>query len=140
MTPPSIRRMRSPQRFDRRAELSSARREEAITLFQVNQAGRTAVERVVALFFSVAAIAGSVGIAAGTPDVVLPLPALLLLLLSYMFQQYADLTVLGTARRHLEDLVNEGLGGKALIYETAVAQIRQTSPLVRSVRLLQDIS
>ena len=115
------------------------RREEAIAFFQVNQAGRTAVERVVALFFSVAAIAGSVGVAAQTPEVVLPLPPLLLLLLSYMFQQYGDLTVIGTARRHLEDLVNDRVGGKGLIYETAVAQIRQVPPLSRSMRMLQSL-
>lgn len=92
-----------------------------------------------ALFFSVAAIAGSVGVAAGTPDVLLPLPALLFLLLSYMFQQYSDLTVLGGARRRLEDLVNDELGAKGLVYETAVAQIRQVKPLVRSVRYLQGL-
>ncbi len=120
-------------------ELIQARREEAIAFFHVNQTGRNAVERVVALFFSVAAIAGSVGVAAGTPDVLLPLPALLFLLLSYMFQQYSDLTVLGTARRRLEDLVNDQLGAKGLVYETAVAQIRQVEPLARSVRLLQGL-
>jgi len=114
-------------------------REEAIAFFQVNQNGRNAIERVVALFFSVAAIAGSVGVAAGTPDVLLPLPALLFLLLSYMFQQYSDLTVLGSARRRLEDLVNDQLGTKGLIYETAVAQIRQVRPLVSSVRYLQGL-
>jgi hypothetical protein len=119
--------------------LVESRRQEAIAFFQVNQAGRNAVERVVALFFSVAAIAGSVGVAAGTPDVVLPLPSLLFLLLSYMFQQYGDLTVLGTARRHLEDLVNVRVGGKGLIYETAVAEVRKSAPLVWSVRLLQSL-
>lgn len=120
-------------------ERVQTRRDEAIAFFQVNQTGRNAVERVVALFFSVAAIAGSVGVAAGTPDVLLPLPALLFLLLSYMFQQYADLTVLGCARRRLEDFVNADLEAKALIYETAVAQIRQVNPLVRSVRFLQAL-
>ncbi len=120
-------------------ELVEARREEAIAFFHVNQTGRSAVERVVALFFSVAAIAGSVGVAAGTPDVLLPLPALLFLLLSYMFQQYSDLTVLGGARRRLEDLVNEQVGAKGLVYETAVAQIRQVPPLVNSIRLLQGL-
>ncbi|HET9593330.1 MAG TPA: hypothetical protein VFP17_10475, partial [Solirubrobacterales bacterium] len=121
------------------ADRIQTRREEAIAFFHVNQTGRNAVERVVALFFSVAAIAGSVGVAAGTPDVLLPLPALLFLLLSYMFQQYADLTVLGCARRRLEDLVNSELEAKGLVYETAVAQIRQVNPLVRSVRLLQGL-
>lgn len=120
-------------------ERVQARREEAVAFFHVNQTGRNAVERVVALFFSVAAIAGSVGVAAGTPDVLLPLPALLFLLLSYMFQQYSDLTVLGSARRRLEDLVNDQLGVKGLVYETAVAEIRQVKPLVHSVRLLQAL-
>jgi len=123
-------------RSDQRLE---ARREEAIAFFHVNQTGRTAVERVVALFFSVAAIAGSVGVAAGTPDVLLPLPALLFLLLSYMFQQYSDLTVLGSARHRLEDLVNAEIEAKGLIYETAVAQIRQVPPLASSVRFLQTL-
>lgn len=120
-------------------DLLETRRAEALVFFEINQAGRTAVERVVALFFSVAAIAGSVGVAAGTPDVALPLPALLFLLLSYMFEQYGDLTVLGTARRQLEEMVNDELGGKGLIYETAVAVVRKSSPLVRSVRLLQSL-
>jgi hypothetical protein len=121
------------------AERVQTRRDEAIAFFHVNQTGRSAIERVVALFFSVAAIAASVGVAAGTPDVLLPLPALLFLLLSYMFQQYSDLTVLGGARRRLEDLVNDQLGVKALVYETAVAQIRQVEPLVRSIRFLQGL-
>jgi len=120
-------------------QLVQTRQEEAIAFFHVNQTGRSAVERVVALFFSVAAIAGSVGVAAGTPDVLLPLPALLFLLLSYMFQQYSDLTVLGGARRRLEDLVNDQLEAKGLIYETAVAQIRQVPPLANSIRLLQGL-
>jgi hypothetical protein len=120
-------------------ERVQTRREEAMAFFHVNQTGRNAVERIVALFFSVTAIAGSVGVAAGTPDVLLPLPALLFLLLSYMFQQYSDLTVLGGARLRLEELVNDEIGAKGLIYETAVAQIRQVPPLVNSVRLLQGL-
>jgi hypothetical protein len=92
-----------------------------------------------ALIFSVSSIVASVGVAAKTNRVVLPLPALLFLLLSYMFQQYSDLTVIGAARRRLEDLVNAEVGGKGLVYETAVAEIRQVRPLVRSVRVLQGL-
>ena len=121
------------------SEIRDIRTQEAITFFQVNQAARSAMERVIALIFSVSAIAGSVGTAAGTADVVIPLPALIFLLLSYSFQQYADLTVLGAARRRLEDLVNTGLDAESLIYETAIAEIRQKSPLVLSVRVLQTM-
>jgi hypothetical protein len=110
-----------------------------MAFFQVNQGGRNAAERVLALFLTVVAIAGSVGVAADTADVVLPLPALLLLLLSYMFQQYADLTVIGTARRFLEDLVNQEIGGDGLIYESTVAPIRKMPPLSRSMRAFQTL-
>jgi hypothetical protein len=117
--------------------LLETRRAEAIAFFEVNQAARTAAERVMALIFSVSGIAASVGIAADTDRVVVPLPAVLLLLLSYMFQQYGDLTVVGTTRRYLEDLVNDELHGEGLVYESAVARIRQVPPLVQSVRMLQ---
>lgn len=120
--------------------LLETRREEAIAFFHVNQAGRTAAERVIALIFSVSAIAASIGAAAETLDVVIPLPALIFLLLSYMFQQYADLTTIGVTRRRLEDQVNAELGGeKGLVYETAVAEIRKKTPLVFGVRLLQTM-
>src|SRR5258708_7629895 len=118
-------------------QLVETRRAEALAFFDVNQRARTAAERVMALIFSVSSIAASVGVAAKTSRVVLPLPSVLFLLLSYMFQQYGDLTVVGATRRRLEDLVNAAIGGKGLVYETAVAQIRQVNPLVRSVRVLQ---
>lgn len=120
-------------------DLMQTRREEAIAFFHVNQAGRNAAERVVALFFTVTAIAGSVGVAAHNPDAVLPLPALLLLLVSYMFQQYADLTVIGTTRKRLEDLVNHEIGGDGLVYESTVASVRKTPPLSHSMRFFQSL-
>lgn len=120
--------------------LLETRREEAIAFFHVNQAARTAAERVIALIFSVSAIAASIGAAAGTLDVVIPLPALIFLLLSYMFQQYSDLTVIGVTRRRLENLVNAELGEqKGLVYETVVAEIRKKPPFVVGVRLLQTM-
>ncbi len=118
-------------------QLNEIRASEAVALFQANQAGRNAIERVVGLFLSVGAIAGTTAAATHSADAVLPLPAFLLLLFSYMFQQYTDLTVLGRARLRLEDLVNTDLAAPALIYETAVAEIRQRFPLVVGVRLLQ---
>jgi hypothetical protein len=120
-----------------RQRLNEARTAEAVALFQANQSGRNAIERVVGLFLSVGAIAGTTAAATHSADAVLPLPAFFLLLLSYMFQQYAEITVLGRARLLLEDLVNDDLTERALIYETAVAKIRQRRPLVWSVRLLQ---
>jgi len=47
--------------------------------------------------------------------------------------------VLGRARRHLEELVNDRIGGKGLIYEIAVADVRKTAPLKRSMRVLQSM-
>src|SRR4029077_7956434 len=120
-------------------QLNEIRAAEAVALFQANQAGRNAIERVVGLFLSVGAIAGTTAAATSSADAVLPLPAFFLLLLSYMFQQYTDITVLGRARLLLEDLVNDSLDERALIYETAVAKIRQRRPLVLRVRVLQGM-
>lgn len=122
-----------------REQLNAIRATEAVALFQANQSGRNAIERVVGLFLSVGAIAGTTAAATHSPDAVLPLPAFLLLLFSYMFQQYTDLTVIGRARLRLEDLVNTSLGERALIYETAVAEIRQRHPLKWSARFLQSM-
>ena len=123
--------------LSRQQQLNEIRTSEAIALFQANQSGRNAIERVVGLFLSVGAIAGTTAAATHSANAVLPLPAFFLLLLSYMFQQYADITVMGRARLLLEDLVNDNLTERALIYETAVAKIRQRPPLNRSVRFLQ---
>jgi hypothetical protein len=123
----------------RQQQLNEIRADEAIALFQANQSGRNAIERVVGLFLSVAAIAGTTAAATNSADAVLPLPAFLFLLFSYMFQQYTDLTVLGRARLRLEDLVNADLSARALIYETTIAEIRQRQPLSWSVRFLQGL-
>jgi hypothetical protein len=119
------------------SELLNMRRDEAMALFHANQAGRNAAERVAVVIVALASIAAAAGIERGSIDVVIPLPALYALLLSYAFQQYADVTVIGAARRRLEDLVNQRLGATALVYETAVAPIRKVPPLSVSVRVLQ---
>jgi hypothetical protein len=130
---------REPTRVVRQEQLNAIRADEAVALFQANQAGRNAIERVVGLFLSVGAIAGTTAAATSSPDAVLPLPAFLFLLFSYMFQQYTDLTVLGRARLRLESLVNTDLDARALIYETTIAEIRQRYPLSWSVRMLQSL-
>lgn len=122
---------------DRDKELLETYRAEAAGLFAANQAARTAGERVIALIGSVIALAVAAGINAGTDDVAIPLPGLVLLLVAYMLHQYADLTVMGTAREILERRVNDLLGADALLYETAVADVRNHGVLVTSVRLLQ---
>ena len=125
---------------DREKELLATYRAEAAGLFQVNQAERGAAERVVALVFTVVAVTITAGIGAEAEQVVLPLPTLVLLLITYMFHQYTDLTVLGMARRELEVRVNDILGKPALLYETVIADIRKRPPLVTSVRMLQWLS
>jgi hypothetical protein len=120
-----------------REQLTAIRASEAIALFQAGQAGRTAINGGIGAFLSVAAIAGTAAVATKSPDALLPLPAFLLLLAAYVFQQYIDVTVLGQARFQLEKLVNAELPGQALIYESKVANIRKHSPLSRGVRALQ---
>ncbi len=113
-------------------------RQEAADYFQTNQAMRGTAERTLAAIIAVIGIGASLG-AQGSDAVVIPLPAVVALLLSHMFEQYADLTVIGMARLELERRVNEAIGGPGLIYETVVADIRKVPPLVGSLRYLRYV-
>lgn len=124
---------------DREQEVIASLRAEALGLFTVNQAGRQAAERVLALIVAASAVVIGAAINSGDDDVVMILPPFVLLLLSYMFQQYIEVTVTGAARARLETLLARRLSEHALVYEHAVAPIRKHDPLRRSFRLLQAI-
>lgn len=125
---------------DAQTQLLETYRAEALSIFAVNQAGRAAAERVGASLLTVVGITAAVGINARTDVVLLPLAPISLLLLSYMFQQYGEVSVTGAARQVLEERVQQLTGSPALIYELAVAPVRKRRPLVGSVRLLQMLS
>jgi hypothetical protein len=117
-------------------ELLETWRQEAASFFAANQAARGALERAMGLVFAVAAV----GAALSTKDGALPIPAFLWLLLSYVFQQYADLTVLGMARRRLEEAVQRYFHGRpGLIYETYVVDVRKNKADYWGVTLLQAL-
>ena len=121
-------------------DLTSSLAEEAAALLAINQRRRGHAEAtfVLVAIASLAVIATS--IAVGRPAVFLPLPPIALLLMSLAFQQYADVTVIGVARRKVERSVNAAVGGEALVYETQIADVRKRLPLVRGVRLLQLVA
>jgi hypothetical protein len=124
----------SPPADDR---LMEAWKAEAMALFTANQRARgIALQMVVATFVVIAAGAMAT-ILADNGDVMLVIAPVTLGLQSLLFQQYADLNVVGAARGVLERRVNQALGTTALLYETAIAPIRKRPPLVTSVRLLQ---
>jgi hypothetical protein len=123
-----------------RIELIETYRAEAIALLTTNQQARVAAQRTTATIFAVAGAVIVAGIVARTDDVAIALPAVVLLLLSVLFQQYADVTVMGAARAALERRVAANLGDYGLIYETAVAPIRKRPPLVQSMRVLQTVT
>lgn len=127
---------------ERERQLLESYRAEALALFQVNQAGRVAADRGLTLILTASAIAIGAGINAKTDLVAAALAPVVLVLLSYTFQQYADVTVNGAARAILERKIahDSFTGTYPLIYEHAVAGVRQRKPLVRSVRLLQVTS
>lgn len=115
-------------------------RAEAVALFQANQAGRAAAERVGSLLIALVAVVVAAGINSGEERVAIVLPPVILILLSYMFQQYADVSVLGAARKRVEAAIAREVGEHALFYEYAVADIRRGQPLSGSVVLLQWLS
>lgn len=119
------------------SELLKTRRAEAIALLEANQRGRSRASAVLALAFLTILTAGTIGIAWDEPDLAIPLPTVLLLLFAELCQYYADVTVIGTARRRLEAAINDELSAAALVYESLVADIRKRPPLVLSERVLQ---
>lgn len=122
-----------------RDDLLAARRSEAVALLEANQTGRARASAV--LLLGAALVFGDVlaAVALRRSTVVIPAGPALLLVLSIAFQQFADVSVLGATRKHLEQLVNRELGEPALVYELCVADIRKRAPLVISVRVLQIV-
>lgn len=120
-------------------DIDDLRAAEARDLLDINQRRRGRAEATLVLIIVLTTALVAAAFWSNRKAVVLPLPAGSLLLLALSFQQFADVSVLGAGRRKLEDLVNETVGGPALIYESAIAPIRQRSPLVRSVRMLQSL-
>src|SRR4051812_10941301 len=110
-------------------DLSTARAEEAAALFDVNQRRRGHAEATLVLVAVLGLIVTSASIALHHPAVFLPFPPIALLLASLAFQQYADVTVIGVARRQVERSINTAAGGPALVYETRIAHIRKIRPL-----------
>lgn len=120
--------------------LLSLRLAEAQSLLNVNQQRRMQAENaqmlVIVLSLSVSALA----VATDSARVLLLLPPTALLLTSLIFQHYAEVTVLGSARAQLEWALNETAGGIGLFYELAISPVRKSAPLVAGVRVLQGLA
>ena len=121
------------------SELDELRKAEARDLLEINQARRARAEASLVLAIALTSTAVAVALGTHRKAVMIPVPAATLILLALAFQQYADVSVLGAARKNLERLLNERAGGAGLVYESAVSPIRQRQPLVGSVRALQSL-
>ncbi|HXD56228.1 MAG TPA: hypothetical protein VN618_15840 [Solirubrobacteraceae bacterium] len=120
-------------------DFANALVEESAALLAVNQRRRSHAEATLALVAVLSLVVSATAIALRDAAVFLPLPVIALLLTSLSFQQYADVSVIGAARRRMERSVNQ-LGEQAvLVYESEVAGIRKQAPLVLSVRVLQTL-
>jgi hypothetical protein len=111
-------------------------RAEAASLFAANQDSRRAAERTAFFVLTLIGVAVAAGISAHSDLVALALSPLTLILMSYMCQQYVDVTVLGAAREILEKRLAAALGTPGLIYELAVSPTRQGPPFTTSQRIL----
>jgi hypothetical protein len=120
-----------------REQRVEAYREEATALFEINQAGRSAAERVATLIFTLVGVAVAAGVAAHSEAVAIPFAPLTPLFIAYMCHQYADVSVTGAARWVLEERIGRELGVFPMFYEHAVATIRQQPPLCTSFRFFQ---
>lgn len=117
--------------------LHQARLVEATSLSQTNQRRRVLAEATLAVMACLLTLVSAIAIAAHNADIFLVAPPATLFLTALSFQQYADVSVIGVARHVLEEHLNRELGAAGLIYESRVADIRKSPPLVRSIRVLQ---
>ncbi len=90
--------------LDRSMDLLATRRAEAAQLFSANQAARARASNTLLIALLITIGATVTGIATGKAAVFIPIPPTVLVMLSSAFQQFADVTVLGMARRRLEEL------------------------------------
>jgi hypothetical protein len=120
-------------------QLLATRREEAAALLAINQRTRGLATGILTASLIIALTAGLVALASHKSAVLIPVPSVLLLLSALAFQQFAEVSVTGAARRLLEHAINSHLDGTGLLYETHLARIRKRQPLVGSVRVLQCV-
>lgn len=113
---------------------------EAQALLTVNQQRRVQAEHTQLLIVVLSFAAGALAFAINSARVLLLLPPTALLLTSLSFQHYVEVTVLGSARARLEQMLNEMVGSVGLLYELEISPVRQRAPLVTGVRLLQGLS
>lgn len=113
-------------------------RVEASALFEANQAARRQDFWLLTGSFVWIAVTATIALGTRRTVALVPLAPLSRSALALVFQTYSDVSVLGAARQALEARLRaERHGG--LIYETAVAGIRQQGPLVTGVRLLPGV-
>lgn len=122
--------------MDQLNPISRARLDEAATLLVMNQRARLTGLILVLTCIATIAVGTFAAIALHDANVLLPCPSFALLAASFAAQQYAEVSVLGAARAHLEARIALDLEG-VLIYESRVSPLRQHPPLVAGVRLLQ---
>ncbi|HUA74357.1 MAG TPA: hypothetical protein VL988_06340 [Solirubrobacteraceae bacterium] len=110
-------------------------RAEAASLFAAGQDVRRAAERTAFFVLTLIGVTVATGISAKSDLVALALCPLTLILMSYMCQQYVDVTTLGAARQILEERIAAALGAPGLIYELGVSSSRRAE-FKLSLRLL----
>jgi hypothetical protein len=104
--------------MDRKEQLVLAWREEAQALFKAGVSARERADRVIGVGMTGAAAASGVGVANDFVEVLLGVPTVLALLLTYQFSLYADLVAFGTARSRVEAALAARLREEALVAES----------------------
>lgn len=121
-------------------ELATTLRAEGVALFEANQRGRRAATATLLFLMAAIVVAAGACVAGATLRIALVLAPAVLYGISHVFQQFADVAVLGAARMAVEGRMASEFGDDGLTYELHVADIRQERPLVTSVRILQALT
>lgn len=108
-----------------RQQLIESWRTEAMALFSTAQSYNARMDQLVAFAVTLMAAAAVLGLKDHREEVLLGVPAVMLLLMTYALQVHTDVRVMGIARRRLEQRLEEELGQPALIYRLYVEGYRR---------------
>jgi hypothetical protein len=123
---------------EKEQQLIETRRAEAMALFTSAQAYNARNDQLVGLGLTAIAAAATLALKEDVEEVLLGVPAALMLLITYALQVDADVRVMGVARKRIEEVLERQLGESALIYQSETIPFRRDS-FIRGVNWARNL-
>jgi hypothetical protein len=99
-----------------------------MALFTSSQGYNARNDQLVTIGVTLIGAAAALGLKQNFDEVLLGVPAALLLLMTYALQVDTDVRIMGLARERLEQVLERQLGAPGLIYQSQAIQFRRGAP------------